>query len=71
MKRGKRMKQPYTSPPKEVKGAAAKSGKKKSAGHNMGGLFGAGPKKTEPDNSPKTRMKERSIRMARLHNKFI
>lgn len=70
MKKSKRQ-QPFTKPPQDIKGAAVASGKKKSVGHGMGGLFGAGPKKTEPDNSPRKQSKDRSIRMARLSNKFI
>ena len=57
------MKQDHTTAPKK--------GKAKSAGHAMGGLFGAGPKKTEPDNSPRTRSKESSARMKRIENKFL
>ena len=65
------MKQAFTSPPKDMKGAAAPSGKKKTAGHKMGGLFGAFSKKTEPDNTPRNREKERSTLRQRLSNKFI
>jgi hypothetical protein len=61
----KRMKQAETTAPK--KGA----GKKITAGHGMGGLFGAGPKKLEPDNPPPTRSKEHGARMKRISNKFI
>lgn len=63
--------QKFTAPPMPIKGAAVAPGKKKSAGHGMGGLFGVSMKKTEPDNTPPKQSKERSIRMARLSNKFI
>ncbi len=61
----KRMKQAMTTAPKPGKG------KKITAGHGMGGLFGAGPKKTEPDNTPRTRAKESSARIKRIGNRFI
>lgn len=52
--------------------AAPKKGKVKSAGHDMGGVFGAkNPKKQEADMQPMTRTKQSSIRRARLANKFI
>jgi len=65
------MKQAFTAPPKNVKGASAASGKKKSFGHGMGGLFGVSAKKTEPDNKPPSRAQTRSARMARLSGKQI
>ncbi len=71
MKKPKRMKQAYTSPPKLAKGASGKPGKKKTAGHDMGGAFGQFAKRSEPDNTPRVREKERSARMKRLDNKFI
>jgi len=64
MRKKPRMKQPFTSPPKK--------GKVKSAGHDMGGMFGGGnPKKQEADMPPRTRAGERSARRMRLANKFI
>jgi hypothetical protein len=71
VKQPKRMKQAFTSPPKPAKGAAVKSGKKKTAGHGMGGAFGQFAKRSEPDNTPRVREKERAQRMKRLDNKFI
>ncbi len=71
MKKPKRMKQAYTSPPAAVKGASGKPGKKKTAGHGMGGAFGQFSKRSEPDNTPRVREKERAQRMKRLDNKFI
>ncbi len=65
------MKQAFTSAPKDVKGAARPSGKKKSFGHGMGGLFGVTAKKTEADTKPPTRAQTRSARMARLSGKQI
>ena len=59
----KRMKQAETTAPK--------AGKKITAGHGMGGLFGAQPKKTEPDNPPRTRAKDSAARNKRISNKFI
>ncbi len=50
----KRMRQSHTKPAS------------KSAGHGMGGMFGATPKKPEADAKPKTRAEERSKRAARL-----
>jgi len=61
----KRMKQALTTAPKKAEG------KKKSAGHDMGGTFGYQPKKVEADMKPRTRGTERSARIARLTNKFI
>ena len=66
MKKPKRMKQSFTSPPKKG------MGKVKSAGHAMGGMFGGkNPKSQEADMQPMTRSKQSSIRRARLANKFI
>jgi len=59
----KRMVENLVMPPKE--------GRKKSAGHGMGGMFGAGPKKPEADMPPRTRAGARRARRARLANKFI
>jgi D-alanyl-D-alanine dipeptidase len=67
----KRMKQAFTSPPRPTKGAAGKPGKKKTDGHRMGGAFGQFSKRSEPDNTPRVRQKERAQRMKRLDNKFI
>lgn len=67
----KKRTQVFTTGPKSVKGAATGPGKKKSAGHAMGGLFGQQPKKTEPDNKPRTMTKDRAARVKRLENKFI
>jgi len=64
------MKQAFTSPPKK-KEAGKSLGKKKTAGHDMGGTFGYQPKKVEADMKPRTRGSERSARIARLTNKFI
>ncbi len=61
----KRMKQAMTTAPK------ARKGKKITAGHAMGGLFGAQPKKSEPDNPPRTRAKDSAARMKRIGNRFI
>lgn len=55
-------------PPKDIKGAAAPSGKKKSMGPNMGGLFGVTAKKPEVDNAPQ---KRHAMRTARLTGKII
>lgn len=49
----------------------AGKGKKITAGHGMGGLFGAQPKKIEPDNTPQTRAKSSAARNKRIENKFI
>ena len=65
MKPKKRMKQALTTPPKK------EMGKKKTAGHDIGGTFGYQPKKVEADMKPRTRGSERSARIARLTNKFI
>ena len=65
MKKGKRMKQALTTAPKKAEG------KKKTAGHDIGGTFGYQPKKAESDMRPRTRGSERSARIARLTNKFL
>lgn len=57
------MQEDLVTPPKE--------GKKKSAGHAMGGMFGRSPKKPEADMPPRTRGGERKARRMRLSNKFI
>ena len=59
------MKQALTTAPKPG------AGKKKTAGHDMGGTFGYQPKKVEADMKPRTRGSERSARIARLTNRFI
>ena len=64
-KKPKRMKQFGTTPPKKGKG------KKITAGHKMGGTFGAQPNKVEPDNTPQYRAKDSAQRMKRIQNKFI
>lgn len=55
-------------PPKDVKGAAAPSGKKKTFGANMGGVYGVTAKKPEVDNAPQ---KRHAMRTARLTGKLI
>lgn len=60
-----RKKQAFTSPP------AFGKGKKKTAGHDIGGTFGFSPKKPEADQPPRTRTTDRVARMKRLQNKFI
>ena len=65
MKKGKRMKQALTTAPKKAEG------KKKTAGHDMGGTFGYQPKKVEADMKPRTRGSEQSARRARLTNRLI
>lgn len=61
-------KQTNTAAPKSIKGAADDSGKKKSVGHNMGGLFGVTPKRSEPENAkPQTQAKMKSDREARMN----
>lgn len=67
----KRKKQPFTTGPRPEKGAAAGPGKKKTAGHKMGGLFGQFTKRPEPDNTPRSQMKDRAARAKRLENKLI
>lgn len=70
MKRAKKA-APFSMPPKNIKGAAAPSGKKKKLGQNMGGLFGVTAKKPEADTKPPTRAQTRGARMARLSGKLI
>jgi hypothetical protein len=65
MKKPKRMKQALTTAPKKAEG------KKKTAGHDMGGTFGYQPKKPEADMKPRTRASVRNARVARLTNRFI
>ena len=65
LKKKKRMKQAYTSPPKSG------LGKKKTAGHDMGKTFARSPIKPESDMPPRVRGGERKARMDRLRNKFI
>lgn len=57
-------------PPKNIKGAATPSGKKKSFGPTppMGGVYGVTAKKSEPDNAPQ---KQRAMRVARLTGKIL
>lgn len=59
------MKQALTSPPKKDEG------KKKTAGHALGNVFEANPKKSNPDSSPQTRAGRQSSVRQRLANKFI
>jgi len=65
LKKKKKMKQAFTTPPSKS------AGKKKTAGHDMGAMFARSPKKPESDMPARTRTSDRSARMQRLKNKFI
>jgi len=68
------MKQSMTSGPTNVKGGGGKRDKKLSMGHGMAGLFGVTPKRTEPENQPRTRAAEarsKQARMKRLDGRLI